>query len=259
MIDVRPPPPARTEARSYWFRNRSDEHRYVAPTKQDWCRADQRDGARLQPPASFALSQYPTSPGGIKSYSGPDAAHGPVVTHVCCKASGRTNKNFCRNVVMDNWFTSFPLVEELLKDYKLIALKTVRKNKPQMQSYFISTKGRECRAVPCRAVSCRAVSSRAVPCRLVPSRAVPSRAVPSRAVPSRAVPSRAVPSRAVPSRAVPSRAVPSRAVPSRAVPSRAVPFRAVPSRAVPSRAVSSRAVPFQASETNKRRFQVFKT
>ncbi|GBP02432.1 hypothetical protein EVAR_70735_1 [Eumeta japonica] len=40
-IDVRPPEPARTEPRPYWFCDRGDERRYAASTKQDWRQCDQ--------------------------------------------------------------------------------------------------------------------------------------------------------------------------------------------------------------------------
>ncbi|GBP87897.1 hypothetical protein EVAR_66376_1 [Eumeta japonica] len=50
-INVRPPEPIRTEARPYWFRDRGDERRYVAPSRQDWRRADHGSGARPQTPA----------------------------------------------------------------------------------------------------------------------------------------------------------------------------------------------------------------
>lgn len=48
-----------------------------------------------------------------------------------------------RNVVMDNWFNSFPLITELYENYGLTVLGTLRKNKPEIPSVFISTKGRE--------------------------------------------------------------------------------------------------------------------
>ena len=44
---------------------------------------------------------------------------------------------------MDNWFTSFPLMHELLHNYGLTALGTVKKNKPQVPPLFITTKNRE--------------------------------------------------------------------------------------------------------------------
>ncbi|CAH2099388.1 unnamed protein product [Euphydryas editha] len=52
-------------------------------------------------------------------------------------------KNSHRNVVMDNWFTSFPLLSDLLNDYGLTALGTLRKNKTEIPPVFTATKGRE--------------------------------------------------------------------------------------------------------------------
>ncbi|GBP87914.1 hypothetical protein EVAR_100209_1 [Eumeta japonica] len=46
MIAVRLPQPAGKEARAYWLRDRGDGRRYVAPTKQDWRRADHGGGAK---------------------------------------------------------------------------------------------------------------------------------------------------------------------------------------------------------------------
>ncbi|KAH9632255.1 hypothetical protein HF086_002890 [Spodoptera exigua] len=52
-------------------------------------------------------------------------------------------KDSHRNVVMDNWFTSFPLITELYENYGLTVLGTLRKNKPEIPPVFTSTKGRE--------------------------------------------------------------------------------------------------------------------
>ncbi|GBP68630.1 hypothetical protein EVAR_43961_1 [Eumeta japonica] len=59
-IDVRPPESTRMKARPYWFCDRGDERRYVAPTRQEWRRADQGGGARPQPPASCTRPQLLT-------------------------------------------------------------------------------------------------------------------------------------------------------------------------------------------------------
>ncbi|GBP71973.1 hypothetical protein EVAR_45287_1 [Eumeta japonica] len=50
-INVRPPEPARTKARPYWFRDRGDERRYAAPSRPNWRRADYGGGVRPQPSA----------------------------------------------------------------------------------------------------------------------------------------------------------------------------------------------------------------
>ncbi|GBP09473.1 Dynactin subunit 4 [Eumeta japonica] len=52
-------------------------------------------------------------------------------------------KNTHRNVVMDNWFTNFPLFHDLLKEYGLTALGTVKKNKPEIPPVFTVAKYRD--------------------------------------------------------------------------------------------------------------------
>jgi hypothetical protein len=52
-------------------------------------------------------------------------------------------KNSHRNVVMDNWFTSFPLFHVLLKDYGLTALGTLKKNKPEIPPLFTAAQNRD--------------------------------------------------------------------------------------------------------------------
>lgn len=47
-----------------------------------------------------------------------------------------------RNVTFDNWYTSYPLVESLLRDYKLTAVGTLRKNKREIPPEFLVTKNR---------------------------------------------------------------------------------------------------------------------
>lgn len=47
-----------------------------------------------------------------------------------------------RNVVMDNWFTSFPLMTELYEDYGLTVVGTLRKNKPEIPPCFVVTRRR---------------------------------------------------------------------------------------------------------------------
>ncbi|XP_051158549.1 piggyBac transposable element-derived protein 4-like [Leptopilina boulardi] len=50
--------------------------------------------------------------------------------------------NSNRNIIFDNWFTSFPLIEELLNDYNLTAVGTVRQNKRELPPTFVQTKSR---------------------------------------------------------------------------------------------------------------------
>lgn len=54
-----------------------------------------------------------------------------IVVRLCeiIKGSGR-------NLTIDNWFTSIPLVEKLLKDFKLTVIGTLRKNKPELPLEF---------------------------------------------------------------------------------------------------------------------------
>ncbi|KAF4523429.1 hypothetical protein B566_EDAN007901 [Ephemera danica] len=48
-----------------------------------------------------------------------------------------------RSVSMDNWYTSLALFEILLKEYKLTAVGTVRKNKREIPPDFVNAKNRE--------------------------------------------------------------------------------------------------------------------
>lgn len=52
-------------------------------------------------------------------------------------------KNTHRNIVMDNWFTSFQLLEDLFTDNGLTGLGTVRKNKRELPPCFVTSAGRE--------------------------------------------------------------------------------------------------------------------
>lgn len=60
-----------------------------------------------------------------------------VVTRLISDISGSA-----RNVTFDNWYTSYPLVESLLRDYKLTAVGTLRKNKREIPPEFLVTKNR---------------------------------------------------------------------------------------------------------------------
>ena len=60
-----------------------------------------------------------------------------VVTRLISDISGSA-----RNVTFDNWYTSYPLVESLLRDHKLTAVGTLRKNKKEIPPEFLVTKNR---------------------------------------------------------------------------------------------------------------------
>ncbi|GBP46596.1 hypothetical protein EVAR_95058_1 [Eumeta japonica] len=91
-INLRPPEPARTEARPYWFRNRGDERRYTAPSRHDWRRADHGIGARPQPPTNCARPQPPAScarpqpsaghQGNARGQRRKKGLHAPLVSHM---------------------------------------------------------------------------------------------------------------------------------------------------------------------------------
>jgi hypothetical protein len=49
--------------------------------------------------------------------------------------------NSCRNITMDNWFTSVPLAEKLLEK-KLTCVGTIKKNKPDIPQKFLPQRGR---------------------------------------------------------------------------------------------------------------------
>lgn len=67
--------------------------------------------------------------GPYKESNSPDA----VVVRLC-----DVIKNSGRNLTLDNWFTSVPLVETLLKDFKLTVIGTIRKNKRELPVEFSS-------------------------------------------------------------------------------------------------------------------------
>lgn len=52
-------------------------------------------------------------------------------------------KNSRRNITFDNWFSSYPLVTKLLKNYGLTSVGTLRKNKREIPSELLNTKNRE--------------------------------------------------------------------------------------------------------------------
>ncbi|KRZ09958.1 PiggyBac transposable element-derived protein 4 [Trichinella zimbabwensis] len=66
-----------------------------------------------------------------------DTSPTAVVKRLCSAIVGSG-----RNITMDNWFMSYPLVEDLLKE-KLTAVGTLRKNKKHIPAAFIETKHRE--------------------------------------------------------------------------------------------------------------------
>ncbi|KRY41009.1 PiggyBac transposable element-derived protein 4 [Trichinella spiralis] len=66
-----------------------------------------------------------------------DTSPAAVVKRLCSAIVGTG-----RNITMDNWFMSYSLVEDLLKE-KLTAVGTMRKNKRQIPAAFIETKHRE--------------------------------------------------------------------------------------------------------------------
>nr|CAI5827952.1 unnamed protein product [Callosobruchus analis] len=47
-----------------------------------------------------------------------------------------------RNITIDNWFTSYELINELLESHNLTLVGTMRKNKRQLPSEFVNTKQR---------------------------------------------------------------------------------------------------------------------
>ncbi|KRZ83916.1 PiggyBac transposable element-derived protein 4 [Trichinella sp. T8] len=66
-----------------------------------------------------------------------DTSPAAVVKRLCSAIVGTG-----RNITMDNWFMSYSLVEDLLKE-KLTAVGTMRKNKRQIPAAFIESKHRE--------------------------------------------------------------------------------------------------------------------
>lgn len=60
-----------------------------------------------------------------------------VVTRLISDISGS-----CRNVTIDNWYTTYALVKSLLDDHKLTSVGTLRKNKREIPQEFLSLKNR---------------------------------------------------------------------------------------------------------------------
>ncbi|XP_055839228.1 piggyBac transposable element-derived protein 4-like [Episyrphus balteatus] len=52
-------------------------------------------------------------------------------------------KGSWRNVTYDNWFTSVPLADDLLKDYQLTSIGTLRKNKREIPPSFLPNKSKQ--------------------------------------------------------------------------------------------------------------------
>ncbi|XP_044574588.1 piggyBac transposable element-derived protein 4-like [Cotesia glomerata] len=61
-----------------------------------------------------------------------------VVQRVC-----HSILNTGRNITMDNWFSSLPLVIDLLEKHKITVVATLRKNKPQIPPGFVTVKKRD--------------------------------------------------------------------------------------------------------------------
>lgn len=49
-----------------------------------------------------------------------------------------------RNITIDNWFTSIPLVTTLLRQHKLTAVGTIRKNKRELAYLLVGQKRQAC-------------------------------------------------------------------------------------------------------------------
>lgn len=77
--------------------------------------------AGKQPPGSFDISNKPED----------------VVKRLCEPVFG-TN----RNIILDNWFTSYNLVQTMLTLHKLTIVGTIRKNKRELPTSFVTTKNK---------------------------------------------------------------------------------------------------------------------
>lgn len=78
--------------------------------------------AGKQPPGPFAASNKPYD----------------IVNRIVLPIS-KSN----RNITFDNWFTSYELVQHLLKEHRLTSVGTLRKNKRQIPPEFINTRNAE--------------------------------------------------------------------------------------------------------------------
>jgi len=77
--------------------------------------------AGKQPPGSFDISNKPED----------------VVKRLCEPVFG-TN----RNITLDNWFTSYNLVQTMLLSHKLTIVGTIRKNKRELPTSFVTPKNK---------------------------------------------------------------------------------------------------------------------
>lgn len=59
------------------------------------------------------------------------------------KALAESIRGSWRNITYDNWFTSVPLADEMIKDYQLTTIGTVRKNKREIPPSFLPNKKKE--------------------------------------------------------------------------------------------------------------------
>lgn len=76
----------------------------------------------------------------LEVYLGPFRLSNQVPDVVKCMVSPISGSS--RNVSMDNWFSSFPLIEDLLSNHRLTVVGNVRKNKKEVPPKLIQIKSR---------------------------------------------------------------------------------------------------------------------